>query len=151
MNILGTCKKCCVLTWKCILTPPSGVYPPDCPEEVSWGHMPPKSLLPSFSRLPIEHMTVNTCFPVCVCDLRNGTGNPGKVTLRFLSSDSSLNYSSWCCPVVPLHHSFQGCQRKEAASHYNRKHPPTSCFGIKSKGKPTTVSHSKLNLAVTSP
>lgn len=122
MKVLGTCKMCNVFTGICVLGPPGGFYPPDCPETVSFGDMPPKSLLSCFSYLPIEYMRVGICFPVCVCDLQHGTDSPEKAMLRSLSGYWELttlifNSSSWYCPAAPLKHNFQGWARKKEASH----------------------------------
>ena len=63
----------------CQLGPPRSVYPPGCPGEGLFGHIPPDALLPYLSYLSIEYMRVNVCFPVYFCHLQDRTGHPEQV------------------------------------------------------------------------
>jgi hypothetical protein len=88
-----------------------------------------------FSYLSTKHMRVTICHPVYFCHLQNETGSWEKVEteVSLCSVRTSLDWIILGCPVIPLHHNFQGCGREGEASNCHKEHQLITHLGIKGK------------------
>lgn len=144
MKVSGHCKKGYMFICTCVLGRPRAFVLQTAQRKSVLLICLLSTFLPNLS---IAHMRVNICFAVCVCHLQNWIGSSDKidteVSLCSVRNTLGLTYSSWCCPVILLHHNFGGWRRKEEGSPRNREHQPIICFGIKLKRKLTTGLHSE--------